>query len=147
MYTKRIILVAALDGVLFSITSTAAESSQAITDNPGWEMIASNPVWALLGGFFFCVGIAVMLAEGFKSASNTKDSSIAGCPICGEQPDVCCEGSEIEFNCCVTMVRQKSDYLTLEERAQWDPDLCRYRGTIEQKVYRAVLAEWGTRKG
>ena len=67
------------------------------------------------------------------------------CPFCGEHPNVRTDGSFIEIHCCVSMDRQKSDYLSPDERCEWDRDLQRYRGVLERKVFMAVAAEWNKR--
>lgn len=67
------------------------------------------------------------------------------CPFCGNAPRVNTLGSDIEILCCVSMLRQKCDYLTLEERGQFDEALGVYRGALERKVFAAVAREWNSR--
>jgi len=74
MNTMRIILFAALGGVLISTAGMLAEFLWEITGNPALEVIASFPGWPLLGGFCFCVWVAVILTEKFKSVSAESDT-------------------------------------------------------------------------
>lgn len=69
-----------------------------------------------------------------------------GCPMCGEQPNVETLGTWIEINCCVSMSRQKCDYLTIAERESWRPDYTQFCIDAEAKVLQAVREEWNTRK-
>jgi len=67
------------------------------------------------------------------------------CPFCGEQPEIETIGTFIEINCCVSMSRQKSDYLTIEERETWDNESAQFSLCVEFKAIGAVLKEWNTR--
>jgi hypothetical protein len=70
-------------------------------------------------------------------------SELLPCPFCGEQPDVSTIGSCIVIDCCVVMDRQKSDYLTLEERRTWKG--YHFGAEAEEKVFLAVADEWNNR--
>lgn len=67
------------------------------------------------------------------------------CPFCGRQPEVNTIGTEIEIFCCVSMNRQKSDYLTLDERGTWSNDVCIYGEKEEKLTLDCVLQEWNNR--
>lgn len=71
--------------------------------------------------------------------------SWVGCPICGKQPNVSTLGTCIEIECCVSMSRVKSYYLTLEERETWDTKNHTFSDDIERKVINEVADEWNTR--
>ena len=72
---------------------------------------------------------------------------IIGCPVCGDQPEVSSSGTCIDIECCVSMSRQKSDYLTLDERMTWSNDALSYSADAERKAMAAVIEEWNTRQG
>jgi hypothetical protein len=44
------------------------------------------------------------------------------------------------------MSRQKSDYLTLEERQTWNNDKLMHSDNAERKAFEAVAAEWNRRQ-
>jgi hypothetical protein len=44
------------------------------------------------------------------------------------------------------MIRQKSDYLTLEERQTWNNDKLMHSDNAERKAFEAVAAEWNRRQ-
>ncbi len=67
------------------------------------------------------------------------------CPFCGESPEVLTDGSWIEVFCCVSLSRQKSDYLTKDERQTWNNALFLYGPEAEAKVLREVISEWNDR--
>jgi len=67
------------------------------------------------------------------------------CPFCGEAPDLTTDGSSIDVECCVSMWRQKSDYLTLEQRQTWSVITHRHSEEVESYVLNEVLSEWNTR--
>ena len=81
------------------------------------------------------------------SAANEVDTSDwLGCPFCGKSPSVETLGTSIEVDCCVLMSRQKSDYLTIEERETWDSEEIQFSSSAEAKVLKAVRDEWNTRQ-
>ena len=67
------------------------------------------------------------------------------CPICGNDPDVETLGSCIDIECCVSMSRQKCDYLTIAERETWSNEDIKYSDAVESKVLKEVRDEWNTR--
>jgi len=67
------------------------------------------------------------------------------CPFCGDVPDLATDGSCIDIECCVSMWRQKSDYLTLEQRQTWSVITHRHSEEVESYVLNEVLSEWNTR--
>ena len=83
--------------------------------------------------------------EGRRSMS-VPLTALLGCPHCGEQPECTVLGSHIEIWCCAGMSRQKSDYLTLEERQTWDNDKLMHSDKAERKAFEAVAAEWNRRQ-
>lgn len=70
---------------------------------------------------------------------------LLGCPICGKQPEVTTDGSSIYIDCCVSMSRQKCDYMTIDERGTYDNKTYSYAAEIEEKVFNLVADEWNTR--
>jgi len=83
------------------------------------------------------------MSEAKKDESSL--SELLCCPFCGDQPDLETDGTFIEINCCVSMSRQKSDYLSLKERESWNSDICRFGLYEEYKALCAVTEEWNTR--
>lgn len=73
------------------------------------------------------------------------DSSFDPCPFCGKLPDVSADGTWIEIQCCVSMNRQKCDYLTIEERKTNGKTDCSYGPKAEDKVLGIVRNEWNSR--
>ena len=71
-------------------------------------------------------------------------NTVKSCPFCGQNPEIETRGSCIDFNCCVSMSIQKSDYLTIEERRTAD-DLCNYSDEIELKLFKIIVDRWNTR--
>jgi len=67
------------------------------------------------------------------------------CPFCGEKPDIETKGSCIDIECCVSMSRQKSDYLTKEQRQTTGRDGYSYSDDVESYVLDKVVGEWNTR--
>lgn len=68
------------------------------------------------------------------------------CPFCGEEPEVSNCGTWVYIECCASMGRQKSDYLTMEERHSiGSPPEYPYAKEVEEKVLNLVLKEWNTR--
>ncbi len=94
---------------------------------------------------------AVMQVDEHKGAAMTNLSDIEKrceaeiCPFCGESPEVLTDGSWIEVFCCVSLSRQKSDYLTKDERQTWNNALFLYGPEAEAKVLREVISEWNDR--
>jgi len=84
--------------------------------------------------------IKMINKEKFAIMKNLKP-----CPICGNIPAYSTVGSYIDIECCVSMSRQKSDYLTSEERGKWNNSTYCYSQKIEIKVLKIVLEEWNTR--
>lgn len=70
---------------------------------------------------------------------------VLGCPICGEIPHVSTDGSCIDIECCVSMSRQKCDYMTMEERETWSDITYRHSDESEKRVLELVISEWNTR--
>lgn len=72
---------------------------------------------------------------------------ILPCPFCGEKPEVTTLGSHIEIFCCTGYSRQKTDYMSYEERQE--NDFCYetylYPPPIEKMILEQVVAEWNTR--
>ena len=67
------------------------------------------------------------------------------CPFCGEKPDIETKGSCIDIECCVSMGRQKCDYLTIEQRQTTGEDGYSYSDEVESYVLDQVVREWNTR--
>lgn len=67
------------------------------------------------------------------------------CPFCGNKPKLETEGTFIEIFCCVTMSRQKSDYLNLKERESWDDERYKFGVYEEYKALSSVIKEWNKR--
>ena len=86
-----------------------------------------------------------MTEEAKQDGGQTDKSTLLCCPFCGEDPELETEGTWIEINCCVSMSRQKSDYLSIEERDSWNSDIHRFGLYEEFKVLCAVTSEWNTR--
>ena len=80
------------------------------------------------------------------SDSEYSPPALLGCPHCGDQPEYTVLGSHIEIWCCAGMIRQKSDYLTLEERQTWNNDKLMHSDNAERKAFEAVAAEWNRRQ-
>ena len=75
---------------------------------------------------------------------------IQPCPICGESVEVERDGSCMEISCCVTMSRQKIDYINdYFERgyAKYNEDTNMYQDDVEAYVLDVFLKEWNTRGG
>jgi hypothetical protein len=72
-------------------------------------------------------------------------SEIKNCPFCGSEPEYSTFGSHIQIGCCVFMSRQKSDYLTINERMTYDAETMLYSGAAEEKAFNAVAIEWNRR--
>lgn len=68
------------------------------------------------------------------------------CPFCGGKPTITTDGTYIEIWCCSSMSRQKSDYLTFDERDTWNDNTDRFSPEAESKVLEIVSKEWNTRK-
>lgn len=68
------------------------------------------------------------------------------CPICGHPPDISTAGSCINIDCCVSMSREKTDYMTIEERENTQMENFHYAPEIEARILAAVVAEWNIRK-
>lgn len=86
------------------------------------------------------------MSEVKNERNELSRSAWLGCPFCGNEPSVETIGTWIEVDCCVSMSRQKSDYMTMEERETWDSDEIVYSDAAEAKVLKAVRDEWNTRK-
>lgn len=76
-----------------------------------------------------------------------------GCPICGKRPSISSIGSCMDIECCVSMVRQKCDYLSIRERETFltvHDDVYIPRAglpkEIETKVYNIIVSEWNQRR-
>jgi len=83
-----------------------------------------------------------------KMTTENKDNiELKPCPFCGEDPELSTEGACIEIDCCVSMSRQKSDYLDIHERLQYDNVEHKFTDEVEKKVLDIVLKEWNTRHG
>lgn len=76
----------------------------------------------------------------------SEQTALLPCPCCGEPPEVGTLGTFVEIYCCVQMSRQKSEYLTLEERDTWNNEAALYGPDAERKVFDAVAAEWNGRR-
>ena len=72
--------------------------------------------------------------------------TIKPCPMCGESVEVERDGSSIEITCCVTMSREKLDYIS-EYFGRDDEDTNMYQDEVEDYVLDAFLKEWNTRDG
>ena len=83
--------------------------------------------------------------EERNELNSPSGSVVLTCPFCGDPPDIETLGSCVDFECCVSMSRQKCDYLTIEERETYDSETYRYRDEIETWVYQQILNEWNTR--
>lgn len=69
------------------------------------------------------------------------------CPFCGDMPDLSTDGSCIAIECCVSMARQKCDYLTIEQRdtKSENGNPYDYCNEVETFVLDKVISEWNTR--
>ena len=81
--------------------------------------------------------------EAKRNESDSND--LLACPFCGNKPEVNRLGSHIDLDCCVCMSRQKSDYMTMEERHTWDQTTFKYSDEAEAKAWAFVVGEWNTR--
>ena len=72
---------------------------------------------------------------------------LKSCPFCGDAPDLATDGSCIDIECCVSMGRQKCDYLTIEQRTTKaeNGNPYEYCNAVEAYVLDKVIAEWNTR--
>jgi hypothetical protein len=67
------------------------------------------------------------------------------CPICNQPPLFTPNHNCIDIECskCALAVSvQKSDLLTLEERATWDDVALKFSDEIEEKVLSLVVSKW-----
>ena len=82
---------------------------------------------------------------GCKSLLGKDDLKL--CPFCGDAPDLATDGSCIDIECCVSMGRQKCDYLTIEQRTTKaeNGNPYEYCNAVEAYVLDKVIAEWNTR--
>ena len=85
------------------------------------------------------------MSNNKKHNNKPEASALLCCPFCGEAPELETEGTWIEINCCVSMGRQKSDYLSIEERESWNSGIHRFGLYEEFKALCAVTSEWNTR--
>ena len=76
---------------------------------------------------------------------NQDSKLLRECAFCGSEPEYSTFGSHIEIGCCVFMSRQKSDYLTINERMTYDAETMLYSGAAEEKAFNAVAIEWNRR--
>jgi hypothetical protein len=81
-----------------------------------------------------------------KDKPSVHSGDLLDCPICGNQPTLMTRGTFIDIECCVSMSRQKSDYMTMEERQTWCNNRLTYSDEAEAKVLALVTGEWNTRK-
>lgn len=74
---------------------------------------------------------------------------LKSCPFCGDQPRYAYFGSQVNIDCCSSFSRQKSDYLTREERHMTSREYFDEHHLnipeIEIKVQTAVITEWNDR--
>ena len=73
-------------------------------------------------------------------------TGVLGCPFCGAQPEINSSGTFIEIACCCSMMMQKSDHLSLNERADFNKETFRYSDASERYVMRLAIEMWNTRK-
>ena len=90
--------------------------------------------------------IRTVMSEEKNERNELSSSAWLGCPFCGNSPSVETLGTWIEVGCCVSMSRQKSDYLTIEERETWDAEEIIFSKSAEAKALNSVRDEWNTRQ-
>lgn len=73
-------------------------------------------------------------------------TTLLPCPICGKEPALSDEDAFLHIDCCVSMTRQKSDYLSFDEIARICPETFRYSYDAEKKAVAGIASEWNQRE-